>query len=131
MKKTKAIAALILASLLVVAIVVYYQFNKPHRNFSEESASFSLSATELVKSYQNDQALSDALYVGQLVAVTGEILELRDKYILLSPGVYLNLDSTQNFGSLVLGQKISLVGRVLSYDEIYEEVKMDNARIKD
>jgi hypothetical protein len=131
MKNAKAIAALILAGLLVLAIAVYYLWNKPHRNFSAESASFSLSAVELVKSYQNDPSLSDSLYVGQLVAVTGEILELTDKSILLSPGVYLNLDSTQNFDPLVLGQQITLVGRVLIYDEIYEEVKMDNARIKD
>jgi hypothetical protein len=131
MKNLKVIAALIFALLSAAAIVIYYQFNKPHRNFSKESASFSFSAVELVKSYQNDQSLSDSLYDDQVIAVTGEILELTDKSILLSPGVYLKLDSTQNFESLVLGQEITLVGRVLIYDDIFEEVKMDNARIKD
>lgn len=131
MKKSKVIVVFILTSLLLVGIIVYYQFNKPHRNFSEESASFNLSAVELVESYQKDPALSDSLYVDQFVAVTGEIMELTDQSILLSPGVYLNLDSTQNFELLKVGQEVSLVGRVLSFDPLFEEVKMDNARIKD
>jgi regulatory protein YycI of two-component signal transduction system YycFG len=131
MKKSKVIVVFILTSLLLVGIIVYYQFNKPHRNFSEESASFNLSAMELVESYQKDPALSDSLYVDQFVAVTGEIMELTDPSILLSPGVYLNLDSTQNFELLKVGQEVSLVGRVLSFDPLFEEVKMDNARIKD
>jgi regulatory protein YycI of two-component signal transduction system YycFG len=131
MKKSKVIVVFILTSLLLVGIIVYYQFNKPHRNFSEESASFNLSAMELVESYQKDPALSDSLYVDQFVAVTGEIMELTDQSILLSPGVYLNLDSTQNFELLKVGQEVSLVGRVLSFDPLFEEVKMDNARIKD
>jgi regulatory protein YycI of two-component signal transduction system YycFG len=131
MKKSKVIVVFILTSILLVGIIVYYQFNKPHRNFSEESASFNLSAMELVESYQKDPALSDSLYVDQFVAVTGEIMELTDQSILLSPGVYLNLDSTQNFELLKVGQEVSLVGRVLSFDPLFEEVKMDNARIKD
>ncbi len=130
MKKSRVIATMLLSIILAAGIFVYYQFNKPHRDFSAEEAAYTLSAEELVKAYQQDPSLSDSLYVDQLVAVSGEISELKENALLLSPGIYLSLDSTQSAEALSVGQQVSLIGRVLSYDPLFEEVKMDNARIK-
>ena len=130
MKKSRVIATMLLSILLAAGIFVYYQFNKPHRDFSAEEAAYTLGAEELVNAYQQDPSLSDSLYVDQLVAVSGEISEIKENALLLSPGVYLSLDSTQSIEALSVGQQISLIGRVLSYDPLFEEVKMDNARFK-
>ena len=130
MKKSRVIATMLLSILLAAGVFVYYQFNKPHRDFSAEEAAYTLGAEELVKAYQQDPSLSDSLYVDQLVAVSGEISEIKENALLLSPGVYLSLDSTQSAEALSIGQQISLIGRVLSYDPLFEEVKMDNARFK-
>ncbi len=121
---------MLLSILLAAGIFVYYQFNKPHRDFSAEEAAYTLGAEELVNAYQQDPSLSDSLYVDQLVAVSGEISEIKENALLLSPGIYLSLDSTQSIEALSVGQQISLIGRVLSYDPLFEEVKMDNARFK-
>lgn len=128
MKKSRVIATMLLSILLAAGVFVYYQFNKPHRDFSAEEAAYTLGAEELVKAYQQDPSLSDSLYVDQLVAVSGEISEIKENALLLSPGIYLSLDSTQSIEALSVGQQISLIGRVLSYDPLFEEVKMDNAR---
>tara|TARA_R110002050_G_scaffold244253_1_gene380808 strand:+ start:1313 stop:1708 length:396 start_codon:yes stop_codon:yes gene_type:complete len=130
MKKSRVIATMLLSILLAAGVFVYYQFNKPHRDFSAEEAAYTLGAEELVKAYQQDPSLSDSLYVDQLVAVSGEISEIKENALLLSPGIYLSLDSTQSIEALSVGQQISLIGRVLSYDPLFEEVKMDNARIQ-
>ena len=130
MKKIKLTLIFIAISALAGGLFVYYQFNKPHRDFSEEEAAFSLKATELVKAYQEDEALADSLYVDQLIAIEGEVAELKDQAVVLKPGVYLSLDSTQSVESILIGQQTTLVGRVLSYDPLFEEVKMDNARLK-
>lgn len=130
MKKSRVIATMLLSILLAAGVFVYYQFNKPHRDFSAEEAAYTLGAEELVKAYQQDPSLSDSLYVDQLVAVSGEISEIKENALLLSPGIYLSLDSTQSIEALSVGQQISLIGRVLSYDPLFEEVKMDNARFK-
>lgn len=130
MKKIKLTLTLIAISLIAGGAFIYYQFNKPHRDFSEEEAAFTLTATELVKAYQQDENLSDSLYVDQLIAVQGEVSELKDQAVVLKPGVYLSLDSTQSAEGISVGQQTTLVGRVLSYDPLFEEVKMDNARLK-
>mgnify|MGYP003634197227 FL=1 len=130
MKKSRVIATMLLSIILAAGIFVYYQFNKPHRDFSAEEAAYTFNAEELVKAYQQDPSLSDSLYVDQLVAVSGEISQLKENALLLSPGIYLSLDSTQSMDALLVGQQINLVGRVLSYDPLFEEVKMDNARIQ-
>jgi hypothetical protein len=130
MKKSRVIAMMLLSIILAAGSFLYYQFNKPHRDFNAEEAAYTLSAEGLVKAYQQDPSLSDSLYVDQLVAVSGEISELKENALLLSPGIYLSLDSTQSIEALQVGQQVSLVGRVLSYDPLFEEVKMDNARIQ-
>ena len=130
MKKSRVIAMMLLSILLAAGSFLYYQFNKPHRDFAAEEAAYTLSAEGLVKAYKQDPSLSDSLYVDQLVAVSGEISELKENALLLSPGIYLSLDSTQSMKALQVGQQVSLVGRVLSYDPLFEEVKMDNARIQ-
>lgn len=130
MKKSRVISAMVLSVLLAVGIFVYYQFNKPHRDFTAEEAAFTLSAADLLKSYQENPDLSDSLYVDQLIAVSGEIADLKEGAVLLTPGIYLSLDSTQSSDGLEKGQQLTLVGRVLSYDPLFEEVKMDNGRLK-
>ncbi len=130
MKKIKLALTFIAIALIAGGAFVYYQFNKPHRDFSDEKAAFTLQAEALVKAYQNDEALSDSLYVDQLIAVQGEIIELKNQAVVLKPGVYLSLDSNQSIDGLSVGESTTLVGRVLSFDPLFEEVKMDNARLK-
>jgi len=130
MKKIKLTLIFIAISVLAGGLFVYYQFNKPHRDFSEEEAAFTLKATELVNAYQQDEALADSLYVDQLIAIEGKVAELKDQAVVLKPGVYLSLDSTQSADGISVGQQATLVGRVLSYDPLFGEVKVDNARVK-
>jgi amino acid permease len=127
----KKISALVIIALLIGVAVYLYVFHKPHRDIQSEEAAFSIEATELMDQFLNNRSLADSLYVDQIVAVTGLLSSLEEHALTIAPGVYGSLDSTAIMPSLKIGDKVSIRGRVLSFDELFEEVKMDFVQVKD
>jgi hypothetical protein len=73
MKKSYIIIILLL--ILSVVWVVFRMYNKPHRDPLSES-SIKISATELFRSYESDEAAANGLYLDKVVEVSGKIAEL-------------------------------------------------------
>lgn len=73
MKKSYIIIILII--ILSVVWVVFRMYNKPHRDPLSE-VSIKISATELFRSYENDEAAANGLYLDKVVEVSGKISEI-------------------------------------------------------
>lgn len=71
----------VLLSLIAVAVVGasvgFFLYNKPHTDLREQEAAFSLTATELFKQYESDEAGSDTRYLNQLIQVRGKVGQKR------------------------------------------------------
>ena len=116
--------------LLIVGILVlaayWYVFHKPHQDLINEEAAFSLSANNLMSDFQKDRALADSLYIDQIISLQGVVKELQETALILEPGIYGSLDSTESMpAALKVGDSVQIRGRVLSFDELFEEVKLD------
>ncbi|WP_421754300.1 OB-fold protein [Croceimicrobium sp.] len=119
---------LLLPLLIVAALAIaayWYVFHKPHRDLIHENAAFSLSATHLMNDFQKDRSLADSLYIDQIISLKGVVKELQEAALILEPGIYGSLDSTASMPALKVGDSVQIRGRVLSYDELFEEVKLD------
>lgn len=127
----KKILPILLIIILIAGAAYWYVFHKPHRDLQNEDTAYSLSAVALVQEFSSDQSLADSLYVDQLIALKGIISELEDRALILDPGVYCSLDSTTTMPDLKVGDSVAIRGRVLSYDELFEEVKMDYVLFED
>lgn len=127
----KKVLPILLIIILIAGAVYWYVFHKPHRDLQNEDTAYSLNAPTLVQEFSANQAMADSLYVDQLIALRGVISELEDRALILAPGVYCSLDSTATMPSLKVGDSVALRGRVLSYDELFEEVKMDYVLFED
>jgi hypothetical protein len=66
---------LILAGTGIIAAILIFKFyvNKPHEDIEKAKAAFQISASELWKQYNSDLALSDSLYTGKVIEVTGKL----------------------------------------------------------
>lgn len=73
MKKSYII--IILLFILSVVWIAFRMYNKPHRDPLSE-ASIKISATELFRSYENDEAGANGLYLDKVLEVRGEIAEI-------------------------------------------------------
>lgn len=63
--------------IVVSASAVYYVFNMPRRNISNEKAVYTLEAKQLISEFREDEALATVKYRDQTIAVKGEIKNIR------------------------------------------------------
>lgn len=118
--------------LVAIGIAGYvYVFHKPHRDIAGESAKYELKAESLKTEYADNVSTADALYLDQVLQVSGEIEELDATSIKLVGGVFCSLDSNQaaHIEDYAVGTSVTVKGRCLGYDELFEEVKLDNCQI--
>lgn len=121
----KKLVYIIIILLGIAGGTYWYVFHKPHRDLQNEEVAYTLRAEKLLLSFSENQAQADSMYVDQLVAIEGIVQSTEDRSLILDPGVYASLDSTETMPALNPGDIVKIRGRVLSFDELFEEVKMD------
>jgi hypothetical protein len=126
MKKV-LIAVLILGALALGGY--FYVFHKPHRDVQAEEASIELNSAELLSSFENDMAAANEKFLEKTIAVKGLIQEVQGNMLILEPGVICNMVEGFDAGAAKPGNKVIVKGRVISFDELLEEVRLDNAAI--
>ncbi|EMR02660.1 OB-fold protein [Cesiribacter andamanensis] len=108
MKKTLLFLGAIL--LLAAAAVAYLQYNKPHRNTSNEAPAYALSALELLQEYETDEAAANAKYLDKLLQVNGQLRE----YAQAQDGTYMLMLETGNPMAAVSSELLPGEGAKLS-----------------
>ncbi|CAM3875926.1 hypothetical protein FLCU109888_05995 [Flavobacterium cucumis] len=129
--KIKFVFAL-LAFILVATAFVYFYVYKQHRNISLEQPDYVLSSKDLISEFSLNQEIANKKYVDQTISIYGKItsLDLKSRIIIIDDkivAVLLN-DQVQNFA---IGKEIKIKGRLVGYDDLFEEIKMDQSSVLD
>lgn len=129
MKRKKI--AIAIAALLIVAlggIYFYYGFLfKEARNIESEMPDFNISATKLLEDYDADPKKADALYLNKTIEITGTVTKETDSVVILENTVFCLF--TQKVKSKLIHNKIKVKGKCIGYDELFQEVKIDQCTI--
>ncbi len=119
--------------LVIVALVIlggigayFYVFNKPHRNPSSEAASFKVSATELAEEFSANPDAANEKYIDKVVEVSGTAMEVTETYIIMDNVLNCSVLKDHDVSGVKSGDNIVMKGRVIAFDDLLEEVKMDN-----
>ena len=85
----KRIIIALLAGLVVAGGIVYFVYNKPHRDVATEEAEYVLTADELFDEYEADEEAANAKYLDKTVQVSGTISEVgandaRQSFVILA-----------------------------------------------
>lgn len=126
MKKLLWIALILIAGALMV---YHYVFHKPHRDVANEAASIQTSAQQLVGEFKTDRGMADSIYLDQVVALKGVLSALEKGALSLEAGVYVKLDSLAQAPTANIGDSIEVQGRVIGFDDLFEEVRLDFAKV--
>jgi len=113
--------------LVFLFLSVYFAYNymyQDHRDIKEEKAVVLIPASELV-SYFNENNSKKVL--NKTVQVSGIITEINTKNIILDDKVQCSFDS--ELKNLNLNETITVKGRCIGFDELFEVVKMDQSSI--
>jgi uncharacterized protein YdeI (BOF family) len=124
-KKSKIIVAAILLIAFTVVVVYEYSMQAPAKIESKKVDFTGTSDELLVKIQENAAEWQD-----KIVVISGEITNLDDKGFILSSSIYCQLRDTTIAKTLIQNNQISLKGRVIGYDDLLEELKLDQCIIQ-
>jgi len=114
-KTRKLILTSIAAIFVIAAAVVYWQWNKPHKNV-EDADAIEINAVDLYRIFTSDSAKARLLYVDKVLKVTGEIDKISfnqqaQQVILLKTGIdaaYINCTMEKKNNGCKSGEKIAI-----------------------
>lgn len=117
--------------ILVLAFAGYKYMYKNHRDISSETVSFSVPVNEIYKSFQIDEKSANAKYLDKTIEIYGKItnIDLQSKIITVDEKLIARF--TNNIpDNLKQQDPITLKGRLTGYDDLLEEIQMDQCTIK-
>jgi uncharacterized membrane protein len=124
--KKKLLIGSFLIVLAIIAIVMYIY--KPHRNIQEETATHQIEAKTLYESFTSDEQTANQKFLDQVIEIKGKVtaLDKENKSIVLDNHVNASGIKTINVS---LNQDVVVKGRCVGYDEIMEEIAVDQSKI--
>ncbi|WP_430412357.1 hypothetical protein [Kordia sp.] len=125
-KKSKILLGLV----LVIAIggyVAYSYAYKPHTAIADMEVAFTGSATDfLEKIKDNPESWTQG---EKVVELTGIITAKDEKGVSINESIYFQLEEGTSTETLSEGQKTKIKGRIIGYDDLLEELKLDKSII--
>ena len=111
-------------AILVFAIVGYnYVLHGGARNLSSEEAAFSITSKTIIDEFTTDSEAANKKYLDKAITISGKITSISGKDVILDDVIVCSL--TENDATLKENQTIFLKGRVVGYDDLMEEIKLD------
>lgn len=114
---------LILLLLVVVGVGTYSYLYKGHRDIATETAAATLKASQLQETFATDATTANSSYLNQTIVVTGTITGIEGTTVTLNNSVLCNFTTLP--ANLETNTALAVKGRCIGYDELFEEVKLD------
>ena len=128
--KTKKIAFVIGTLLLMVSGGIYFYYGflyKEARDIESETPDFNLTTTELLQNYDSNPKKADYLYLNKTIEITGRVTKETDSVVILENTVFCLF--TQKLKNKLIKNKVTVKGKCIGYDELFQEVKLDQCTI--
>ncbi len=124
-KKSKWVL-IILIFVLIGAYSAYKYAYKPHTTIEELTVDFSGTSEDLMAKVVEDFTL----WNNKVVELSGIITSKGEKGITLNNAIYCQFREDVSFSELELNQSIKLKGRLIGYDDLLNELKLNRCILK-
>ena len=124
--KRKKIVSVIAALLILVSAGIYFYYGflfREARNIQSEIPDYNITATKLLEDYNSDPKKADSLYLNKTIEITGIVTKETDSVVILENNVFCLF--TQKNPVKLINQKVKIKGKCIGYDELFQEVKLD------
>jgi hypothetical protein len=124
-KKLKII--LLFAGILIVGFLSYsYIMTGGARDLEKETSEFSVSASDVFGEFSSNSQIATTKYLNKAVEITGEVTNVTENVITLDGKVSCQLQVSEQ---VMLNSQVKIKGRVTGYDDLLEELKLDQCLI--
>jgi len=118
----------ILIFIILLVIVGYNYVYQDHRNIEKEVATVIISSTVISNEFSQNPSKAEKKYLNKTVEIFGLVTELNKKDLTLDYRVFCQFENEFD-KSLIIDSKFKIKGRVIGYDDLLEEVKLDQCYI--
>jgi len=117
-------------ALLVLVFIAYKILYKKHRDISNEEASFTISVKTLQTEFASNDSLANAKYADKTISIAGMITAIDTEANSLIIDEKLSAILKDKISKdIQLNKQIKVKGRFVGYDNLVEELKMDQVSI--
>ncbi|MGB0871081.1 MAG: hypothetical protein ACPG6V_13265 [Flavobacteriales bacterium] len=124
LKKKSKLAIIVLALVVLGGIIGYKITYKAHETIQDMKVEYKGQAQDIVS------VLSDApeKWQNKIVELTGTISQIDQNGFMLNESIYCVKDKTSK-SSLIENNSYTIKGRIIGYDDLMEELKLDKVII--
>ena len=129
-KKYFRILISIVFLMLLVATTIFIYAYKEHRNISSEKPDYELKAEQLIKEFDSNIEIANQKYVDRTIISYGKItsLDLNNRMIVVDEKIVIEF-SISIPKQLKIGDFLKFKGRFVGFDELFQELKIDQATV--
>ncbi len=126
MKNKKKLIIVLLVFLLALGATIFSYINKDHRNISDEKTDISTTSKEFFSSFTTNQQEFNSLYLDKAIVLKGIVTSIEDNSIVLDEKVIVTFKENAISG-IKTNTEITVKGRYVGYDDLLEQLKIDQA----
>lgn len=118
------------ALLIIVAGGIYFYYGflfKEARNIESENPEISITASQLIDDYNSDPKKADLQYLNKTIEIKGTVTKETDSVIILQSSVFCLFN--QKLKHNLLNTNAVVKGKCIGYDELFQEIKLDQCTI--
>lgn len=120
----------LLVSVFFIVTIAWFGYNyimtSGGRNLKTEKSEFVVTAANIFDEFSTNSEIATSKYVNKAVQISGTISNSTENVIMLNGKVSCELNVSEK---LTLGSEVKVKGRVIGYDDLLEELKLDQCLI--
>lgn len=116
---------IVLFGIIITILIIGYNYvYQDHRDIAKEEAEFVLNSKEIKNEFVSNVFTAEEKYLNRTIEVSGTISETNKADITIDDNVFCQFSNNIN-SSVNLNSIITIKGRVIGYDDLLEQVKLD------
>ena len=119
---------IILITIIIAVIVAYNYLYQDHRRIEDETAEFIMTSSDINIAFSENSTTAEQQYLNKTIEVSGLISEVNSNDITIDDNVFCQFSEVIET-ALKQNSKIKIKGRVIGYDDLLEQVKLDQCII--
>lgn len=121
---------LILLCVVAVIVIIGYKYvYQDHRDIATETSTYKLTASDISNEFAINPMSSENKYLNKTIEVSGSISDKNPQSITIEDKVFCQFSS--EIQTSLNTDQVKIKGRFIGYDDLLEQVKLDQCTIID